>query len=93
MNNAAALPISGFEFENKTISLTAGWNILPVLSNVNVNTQLLTGQLGNKLIIVNEIAGTGIIWPDEGIYTLPFLIPGKAYMIKISSPGLFTFPD
>jgi len=93
MNNAAALPISGFEFENKTISLTTGWNILPVLSGVNVNAQLLTGQLGNKLIIVTEIAGTGIIWPDQGISTLPFLIPGKAYMIKISSPGLFTFPD
>jgi len=93
MNAPAALPIIGFEFENKTISLTAGWNILPVLSGVNVNAQLLIGQLGNKLIIVTEIAGTGIIWPEEGIYTIPFLIPGKAYMIKISSPGFFTFPD
>jgi hypothetical protein len=93
MNAAATLPISGFEFGNKTINLTAGWNILPVLSPVNIGYQQLITQLGNKLVIVTEIAGTGIIWPDEGIYTIPFLVPGKAYMIKLSAPGSFTFPD
>jgi hypothetical protein len=93
MNAAATLPISGFEFGNKTINLTAGWNILPVLSPVNIGYQQLITQLGNNLIIVTEIAGTGIIWPDEGIYTIPFLVPGKAYMIKLTSPGSFTFPD
>jgi len=93
MNAPAVLPVSGFSFENKTVQLKAGWNILPVLSSSNVDYHLLLTQLGSGLIIVTEIAGTGIIWPEEGIYTIPFLIPGKAYMIKISSPGFFTFPD
>jgi len=93
MNAAATLPISGFEFENKTVNLIAGWNILPVISSVNVGYQQLITQLGNKLIIVTETAGSGIIWPDEGIYNIPFLVPGKAYMIKLTSPGIFTFPD
>ncbi len=93
MNAAATLPISGFEFANKTVNLNAGWNILPVLSPVNVGYQQLITQLGNNLIVVTEIAGTGIIWPDEGIYTIPFLVPGKAYMIKLTNPGNFTFPD
>jgi hypothetical protein len=93
MNAAATLPISGFEFGNKTLNLTAGWNILPVLSPVNIGYQQLITQLGNKLVIVTEIAGTGIIWPDEGIYTIPFLVPGKAYWIKVRSQCNFTFPD
>ena len=93
MNAAATLPISGFEFGNKTINLTAGWNILPVLSPVNIGYQQLITQLGNELVIVTEIAGTGIIWPDEGIYTIPFLLPGKAYWIKVRSQCNFTFPD
>jgi hypothetical protein len=93
MNAPAVLPISGFSFGNKTVQLKAGWNILPVLSAVNVDYNLLLTQLGSGLIIVTEIAGNGIIWPEEGIYTIPHLVPGKAYLIKVASESNFTFPD
>jgi hypothetical protein len=93
MNAAASLPISGFEFESNSVNLTTGWNILPVLSSVNIDYQQLITQLGNELVIVTEIAGTGIIWPEEGIYTIPFLVPGKAYWIKVRSQSNFVFPD
>ena len=93
MNAPATLTINGLQFENKTVQLKAGWNILPVLSSVNVDYQLLITQLGSELIIVTEIAGNGVIWPDAGIYTIPYLIPGKAYLIKVGSQSNFTFPD
>jgi hypothetical protein len=49
--------------------------------------------LGSGLIIVTEIAGNGIIWPEAGIYTIPYLVPGKAYLIKVEAQSNFTFPD
>ena len=93
MNAPAVLPVSGFSFENKTVQLKAGWNILPVLSLSNVDYHLLLTQLGSGLIIVTEIAGSGIIWPEAEIYTIPYLIPGKAYLIKVEAQSDFTFPD
>jgi len=93
MSSASVLPITGFKSQNKTAQLSIGWNILPVISDVNVNTQELITQLANKLIIVTEIAGNGVIWPEEGIYTIPVLIPGKAYYIKVNCACSFTFPN
>ena len=93
MNEPSILPITGFKSQNKTVLFSAGWNILPVISDININYQELFTQLGNEIIIVTEIAGNGIIWPAENVYSIPFLVPGKAYMIKVSGACSFTFPD
>jgi hypothetical protein len=93
MSDASVLPITGFKSQDKTVQLSMDWNILPVVSDVVVNSQELITQLGNKLIIVTEIAGNGVIWPEEGVYSIPVLIPGRAYYIKVNSACSFTFPD
>jgi len=93
MSGTSDLPITGFQSQNKTIQLIAGWNILPVISGENVDSQTLLTQLGNQLIIVTEIAGSGIIWPAEGVNSIPYLIPGKAYMVKVNSACSFTYQD
>jgi hypothetical protein len=85
MNATAMLPVTGFVFDQKTLNLEMGWNILPVLSGCPVDYSILTNQLGTNLIIITEIGGTGLIWPDSGIYTIPEFLPGKAYMIKVTS--------
>jgi hypothetical protein len=89
----AVLPVTGFKSPDKTVLLNPGWNILPVISDENVGSEILITQLAGNLIIATEIAGTGIIWPETNINTIPFLIPGKAYYVKVSNACSFTFPD
>jgi hypothetical protein len=93
MNAQASLPVTGFKSVDKTINLTGGWNILPVVSESEVGYQELINQLGVNLIILTEIAGSGIIWPEAEVFTIPSLIPGKAYMIKVTANCSFTFPN
>jgi len=86
------LPLTGLVFNQKTVNLPAGWSILPVLSGCPVDYSEIISQLGSNLIIVTEIGGTGVIWPGNGVYTIPELLPGKAYMIKVTTNCNFTFP-
>lgn len=87
------LSVTGNVSPVKTVNLLAGWNVLPVLSDSMVSTQEFLTQLGENLIIMTEIAGGLILWPDAGVYSLTSLGPGKAYLIKVSSDCSFTFPD
>ena len=91
LNSAATLQINGFKPENTTIDLMAGWNILPVISEYEVGYQDLTTQLGDNLIVVTEIAGNKVYWPEAGIFSLSQLIPGKAYMIKVADDCSFSY--
>ncbi len=91
MNSASTLTISG-TLTGEMIDLPAGWSILPVPVYCNVDTQVLINQLGSDLIIVTEVDGSGILWPDGGLNTLTELVPGKAYSIKLANPGQVVFP-
>jgi len=93
MTTPASLAIVGFKSQDRTINLTVGWNIMSVISDQEVSYQALIDQIGDNLIIVTEIAGSQILWPSAGIYSLTALLPGKAYLIKVSGNCSFTFPD
>ena len=92
LSTTSNLPVAGFVFDQKTVALPQGWSILPVLSGCSVDYTEIITQLGSKLIIINEIGGTGMIWPANGIFTIPQLMPGKAYMIKVTTECSFTYP-
>lgn len=93
LNAQADLSIIGSPVTDKTVSIPAGWSIFPVLSDCVVPYTELLSQLIGNLIIITEIGGDGVLWPGEGIYNLPWLEPGKAYMVKVSQGADFTFPD
>jgi hypothetical protein len=93
LNAPATLEIIGIESQSKTLEIPVGWSILPVLSGCEVAAGVITGQLGSNLIIISEIGGINIIWPEMGIFGISHFIPGKAYMIKVSQPAVVTFPD
>jgi len=92
MNAASSLPVVGPAETNKTFALENGWNLLPVICNVNVTTSTLVGGLGANLTIIKEIAGSKVYWPAFGIYTLSQLTPGKAYFVRMAAAGSVTFP-
>lgn len=92
MESSATLTLDGGWELNKTFGMTAGWNLMPVIFNDSWDAPLAAQQLGGKLVIIKEVAGTKVYWPQYGIQTLYWLQPGNAYYVKLNSPGSVTFP-
>lgn len=88
-----SLPFAGLASTNLTITLEEGWNLIPVLSACEVNTEDLFAGIVNHIRIVKDAAGSGVYWPEKNVNTLPVLEPGKAYMVKISTSEAVTFPS
>jgi len=89
MNAAAEFTLQGNLLAPGIINLNAGWNLISILSECDVDVSLL-GTI-NGFVICMEVAGSGVYWPAGGITTLTNLVPGKAYWVK-SAAGTFTFP-
>jgi len=64
---------------------------MPVLSGCEANTATLFSSIGANLVIVKEVAGTGIYWPALNINTLPVLKPGKSYFVKVANSCSVSF--
>jgi dienelactone hydrolase len=75
---------AGYQHEDKTFVLNEGWNLLPVLSDQPADPVELFAQVNEHLILVKEIAGNKLFWPEFSIQTLDFLTPGNAYWVKVS---------
>ncbi len=88
-----SLDICGTQASNRSISLSAGWNIIPVLSRSDVPVEDVFNAIGNKLVLVKEIAGYQLYYPAFSINTLGSLRPGKAYLIKVLEGCTITFPE
>jgi len=74
------------EFEN------AGWYYLPVPSECGVNAMDLFADVMDDIVIVQDLIGTQVFWPEMGVYSLETLTPGKAYKMKIANPITLNFP-
>ncbi len=90
MANPASLSIFGMPETDKTLPIAAGWNLIPVIANNPVNVATLPTTVSFQM--VKDVAGTGVYWPAYGINTLGNLLPGKAYYVRVTSPGIVTFP-
>jgi len=86
--NATGLQVNGnIRYPLKPLSVDAGWSYLSVNTNCLVDVE---SQFGSEpsVMMIKEIAGTGIYWPQYGINSLQQLVPGKAYFIWNNDPGL-----
>ena len=86
------LPIVGCPEEDTQINLQTTWNIVPVLSSCNVQIAEFLEPVIDNIIVVKEIAGNKIFWPELNIATLQTLLPGKAYMAAVSQNSLVSYP-
>jgi len=89
---SVSLTITGQPEVNKTVQLDAGWNLIPVISPDIVDVILLFSGLGSNLLVVTEVAGSGLYWPAYGINTIGNLQSGRAYFIKVANPAEIIFP-
>jgi hypothetical protein len=93
LNEPAGVEYTGMEISDKQIMLDPGWNLLPAIASCNLDTQFIIDQLAGNLIIMVEVGGNERIYPAGDIYTLSFVEPGKAYLIKVSQAVPLTFPS
>jgi len=89
MEEAATLPITGM-MADPTVMLYEGWNLLPVISDCNVDITELALVPG--FVIAWDIAGGGLYYPLYGINTIIDMVPGAAYYVKMDMEGSYTFP-
>jgi len=92
VSNDCQLKILGNVYEETDLVLTSGWNLIPVLSTCDVNTEDLFGSILSSVIIIQEVAGPGVFWPTYGINSLPLLNTGNAFFVKMSAEETITFP-
>jgi PKD repeat protein len=93
MTNEAQIEIRGNLMPDDHVNLSAGWNILPVISTCSQSTTDVFSPLGDTLVIIKEIAGTNVFWPQPGINNLQYIDHGKAYYILVNSDVLINFSD
>ncbi len=93
MNDENIVGFCGTTADNTIINLMPGWNIIPVLSNMEVPVEMVFDALGEKLIIVKEIAGFRVYYPALSINSLSTLIPGKAYYVMVTESCTIEFPE
>jgi len=93
VENDVEVILTGLAAPGHSLLLNTGWNLMPVLSAIPVNTEQLFSPLGDTLVIVKEIGGIGVYWPSQGINTLPQIYPGKAYYLNVTHYCGITFPD
>jgi hypothetical protein len=88
-----SITFEGLPASDLTVELTEGWNIIPVLVPCLIPLEQLDTALNGKLELAVAIAGVEVYWPAFEIQTLNTLVPGKAYLVKVSENCSFTFED
>lgn len=92
LSSERVLPMVGIKEQNTIFSTNTGWQILPVLSPCTVPTSGLQVQPASSVVMIKEIAGWRVYWPDMGVATLDELLPGKAYYALTGNNGTIEFP-
>ncbi len=84
------LTITGTRLSDRTLQLSEGWNLIPVLSECGAEVAALFS--GTGAMVVKEVAGWQLYWPQYSINTLGSLQPGRAYFVLMSQPASIIFP-
>ena len=85
------ITIPGTLPESPAITLNPGWNLIPVLSSCNVDVASLFA--GTDVVMVKEVAGWKLYWPDLNINNLIELQTGKSYYIFMDNAATVSFPE
>lgn len=86
------LVLTGNRQTQKTLALSTGYNLVPVISECEVNINTLFGKNLSQVELVRDPMGIICYWPAAGIYNLQMLLPGRAYLVKTTSAFQVTFP-
>jgi hypothetical protein len=85
------LSITGHPVSTEIIELQSGWNLLPVLSDCEVETSDIYNQIEQALVMIKDVAGMKIFWPEQSVAALTWLQPGNAYLILVNEDCTIDF--
>jgi hypothetical protein len=91
VNDQTNLSFQGIVPDIRTVPVTAGWNLISVLSKKSKNIQDLFGENLGKIEIIKNAICTQVYWPSAGVTNLKALESGKAYYIKATEDFSITF--
>ena len=93
MNQDASIQLHGMPVAgNKSVSLKAGINYLPILSQHYVSIDELFGNNIADVIFIVNLESMELYAPYIGIIGfLEYLSPGKGYLVFMSNPATITF--
>jgi len=89
---SACVEIPGTLHENTEIFVPQGWSMIPVLSLEDHAIEDVFEDFADDLVIIKEVAGFGVYWPQFDVNTIQYLKPGKAYLIKTNNSFNLYFP-
>ncbi|GJQ64227.1 MAG: hypothetical protein SCALA702_32800 [Melioribacteraceae bacterium] len=91
--NLDTLQLSGTELvpENEPLQLSLGWNLIPYLRKNNMPLTLALNSIIDNIIILKNQDGE-VYWPDQGINEVGDLIVGQAYLVKLRTADILTYP-
>ena len=93
LQNNGLLEMGGDLIKNPVIQITSGTSYLPVIVPCSVYTEELFAPHTDKILLVRDVLGTQIYWPQLGINTLEIIQPGRAYLIITTSGFNLEFPS
>lgn len=93
LSQTDTLFMAGLKMDSTQLTVPEGWSYLPVLSDCNITVSDLFGAAISDVIIIKEIAGNNVYWPEKGINTLTILETGKSYLLKTVTDFDLNFPE
>lgn len=93
MYNDVSVSFMGIYLGGSVLLLDEGWTIMPVLSECPVSIAELFSGVEDKLVVIKNISGLGVYWPEQQIFTIRNLWTGKAYLVKMSESAEVCFPQ
>jgi len=91
LSQTAEITFTGLPVGDKSLLLAAGWNLMPVISECPVQIGDLFS--GTGVVMIKEVAGLQLWWPEMGVFTLTQLYPGKAYFVLLNGDKEIIFPE
>jgi len=89
-NAACMLEMIGEYETNLAVQLSSGWNLLPVVTPDGADPGDLFMPV-NSFVIAKDVAGTGVYWPQYNINSIGYILPGKAYYVLMTAPGVVDY--
>ncbi|NCC73735.1 MAG: hypothetical protein EOM06_10090, partial [Sphingobacteriia bacterium] len=89
---ADELIIRGNKLSNNSIVFGEGFNIIPVLTNVQAPISQIFSDPVNDVKYLFDLNSDKIYWPVGGITTLTELTPGRGYLASFNQQVEITFP-
>ncbi|MGB1250738.1 MAG: hypothetical protein ACPG8W_09020 [Candidatus Promineifilaceae bacterium] len=91
VTSATTLTVSGTPVNAASISLPAGWNLIPYWNSEALPIETVLASLGNKVVIVKNSNGQ-VYWPEFGVNDIGDMRPGQGYQLYLREPATLSFP-